>query len=239
MPSAMIFLTDGSHNTGLVNCFFNNTTISSGLQPGRIGSAEAFIQTVCMGLFILGSSSSRAAASLSWAGCISGVWNAPEVFKILACRAPAASTRGFKASMAFLVPPTAKPDGNSSFAIWQIAPAPWSFKTFSQSGCNFAFSRPATESISCSPTAAASCMASPRSLTNLRPSAKVKTPAAQSAVYSPRERPAMTEQRSTAGAFVERSFSTPARPPMNIAGWQNLVSSNFSSGPSKQSFKMS
>mmetsp|Transcript_39494 Transcript_39494/g.105982 ORF Transcript_39494/g.105982 Transcript_39494/m.105982 type:complete len:230 (-) Transcript_39494:14-703(-) len=82
-------------------------------------------------------------------------------------------------------------------------------------------------------------MASPRTFTSRRPSSKLMTPAAQRAVYSPKDRPAMTEQRSTASALSARSFSTPARPPMNIAGWQYLVSSSFSSGPLRQSSRTS
>mmetsp|Transcript_10645 Transcript_10645/g.30320 ORF Transcript_10645/g.30320 Transcript_10645/m.30320 type:complete len:229 (+) Transcript_10645:571-1257(+) len=141
--------------------------------------------------------------------------------------------------MAFRVPPTAKPEGKSSLASWQTAPGPSSSAAFRQSSCSFAFSRPAMETMPWSFASAASCMASPRSFTRRRPSSKVKTPAAQRAVYSPKERPAMTAHRVTASSRSVRSFSRPARPARNIAGWQYLVSSNFSSGPCRQISRMS
>mmetsp|Transcript_62767 Transcript_62767/g.132568 ORF Transcript_62767/g.132568 Transcript_62767/m.132568 type:complete len:236 (-) Transcript_62767:536-1243(-) len=235
----MILRREGSQSTGFVSCFLRRATISSGWQPGRMGSAEAFIQTVCLGDFILGSISSRAAESLSCAGCMSGVWKAPEVFKTFAWRAPAASTAGRRASIAFFVPPTAKPLGKSSFAIWQTPSLPSSARNFSHRGTSLAFSSPATESINCSPTEAASCIASPRSFTRVSPSSKLNTPAAQRAVYSPKLKPAMTAHLSTAAALSMRSFSTAAKPPTNMAGWQYLVSESLSSGPSRQSARRS
>mmetsp|Transcript_85379 Transcript_85379/g.269116 ORF Transcript_85379/g.269116 Transcript_85379/m.269116 type:complete len:240 (+) Transcript_85379:338-1057(+) len=136
--------------------------------------------------------------------------------------------------MDFSVPATEKPLGKSSLAIWQTAPLPSFLAASPQSSFNLGFSRPATESISCLLLLAAACMASARSLTSLRPSSKEKTPAAQSAVYSPRERPAMACARETRSSFSPRNFSTPAKPATNIAGWQLAVSSSFSSGPSRQ-----
>mmetsp|Transcript_93556 Transcript_93556/g.288581 ORF Transcript_93556/g.288581 Transcript_93556/m.288581 type:complete len:214 (+) Transcript_93556:122-763(+) len=213
--------------------------MSAGSQPGRTGSAVAFIQTVCMGGFMFGRVSSRAAESFSCAGFISGVWKAPAVLRILACRAPAFSAIVLSSLMAFSVPPTEKPPGKRQLAIWHTAPAPSFWAAWTQRGWSLSFSRPATESISCLPAAAASCIASPRSFTSFRPSSKVMTPAAQSAVYSPRESPAMTEARVTASGFSSLSFSRPARPPMNMAGWQYLVSSSLSSGPFRQMSRMS
>mmetsp|Transcript_97749 Transcript_97749/g.226656 ORF Transcript_97749/g.226656 Transcript_97749/m.226656 type:complete len:214 (+) Transcript_97749:116-757(+) len=213
--------------------------MSAGSQPGRRGSAVAFIQMVCIGGFMFGSVSSRAAASLSCAGFIRGVWKAPAVFSTLACRAPAFSAMSLSWVMAFSVPPTEKPPGKRQLAIWHTDPVPSFLAASTQSGCSLSFSRPATESMSCLPMAAASCMASPRSFTSFSPSSKDMTPAAQSAVYSPSESPAMTEARVTASGFSPLSFSRPARPPMNIAGWQYLVSSSFSSGPLRHMSRMS
>mmetsp|Transcript_122959 Transcript_122959/g.348513 ORF Transcript_122959/g.348513 Transcript_122959/m.348513 type:complete len:370 (-) Transcript_122959:89-1198(-) len=231
----MISVTLLSQKTGFVSCFFMRGAMSvAGSWPGRMGSAEAFIQTVCMGVFMLGRTSSMAAESLSCAGCIRGVWKAPAVLRTLACMAPAFSAMGCRKLMAFSVPPTDLPLGKRWLEIWQTAPSPSFFLASSQSGFSLASSRPATESISCLPICAASCMASPRSFTNFSASSKLRTPAAQSAVYSPRDRPAITEQRLTASGLSAFSFSTPARPAMNIAGWQYLVSSSFSSGPLRQ-----
>mmetsp|Transcript_69320 Transcript_69320/g.215205 ORF Transcript_69320/g.215205 Transcript_69320/m.215205 type:complete len:202 (-) Transcript_69320:551-1156(-) len=102
---------------------------------------------------------------------------------------------------------------------------------------------PATESMACLHEPAASSMASPRSLTSAKPSSKEKTPAAQRAVYSPSDRPAVTLKRRAASsrslslsAFI---FSSPARPAMNIAGWQFLVCSSLSSGPLRHNSAMS
>mmetsp|Transcript_53700 Transcript_53700/g.149381 ORF Transcript_53700/g.149381 Transcript_53700/m.149381 type:complete len:230 (-) Transcript_53700:507-1196(-) len=104
-----------------------------------------------------------------------------------------------------------------------------------QSLLSSSFSRPATESMACSLMVAAFCMASPRNLTSLNPSSKVKTPAAHNAVYSPRESPAVASKRSTASARLRRSFSMPTMPATNTMGWQYWVSSSFSSGPLRQS----
>mmetsp|Transcript_109944 Transcript_109944/g.164459 ORF Transcript_109944/g.164459 Transcript_109944/m.164459 type:complete len:214 (-) Transcript_109944:464-1105(-) len=213
--------------------------MSAGSQPGRTGSAVAFIQTVCCGGFMFGSVSSKAAASLSCAGFMSGVWKAPAVFRTLACRAPAFSAESLRKLMAFSVPPTEKPPGKRQLAIWQTASPPSFWAAATQSGWSLSFSSPATESMACLPMSAASCMASPRSFTSFSPSSKVMTPAAQSAVYSPSERPAMTEARVTASGFSSLSFSMPARPPMNIAGWQYFVSSSLDSGPLRQMSRMS
>mmetsp|Transcript_173458 Transcript_173458/g.421906 ORF Transcript_173458/g.421906 Transcript_173458/m.421906 type:complete len:240 (+) Transcript_173458:376-1095(+) len=239
MPSAIISLQDESQSTGLVSCVLRLATMSAGSHPGRIGSAVAFIQTVCMGAFMFGKVSSKAADSFSAAGFIKGVWKAPAVFRTFACKAPAFSAMVLSSLMAFSVPPTEKPPGKRQFAIWQTAPEPSFLAASTQRGWSLSFSSPATESINCLPRPAASCIASPRSFTSFRPSSKDMTPAAQSAVYSPSERPAMTEARFTASAFSSLSFSRPASPPMNMAGWQYLVSSSLSSGPFKQMSRMS
>mmetsp|Transcript_87994 Transcript_87994/g.273378 ORF Transcript_87994/g.273378 Transcript_87994/m.273378 type:complete len:237 (+) Transcript_87994:45-755(+) len=232
-------LTEGPQSTGCVSCLLRSSTISRGSQPGRMGSAEAFIQTVCLGGFMFGSASSSALFSFSCAGCMRDVWKAPAVFRIFACSAPAFSALSLSRLMAFSVPPQAKPPWKRWLAMRQTAPGPPASSACSQSALSGASSRPATESIFWLPTAAASCMASPRIFTSFRPSSKLKTPATQSAVYSPSERPAMTEARVTASGFSSLSFSMPARPPMNIAGWQYFVSSSLDSGPLRQMSRMS
>mmetsp|Transcript_97756 Transcript_97756/g.226679 ORF Transcript_97756/g.226679 Transcript_97756/m.226679 type:complete len:333 (-) Transcript_97756:562-1560(-) len=232
-------LTDGSHKTLLVSCFFRSSTISLGCVPGRMGDAVAFMYTVVLGGFMLGNNSSNTLLNFSCAGFMSGVWKAPEVFSTLACNAPALSASSFNAKIDFSVPATEKPLGNNSLAIWQTAPEPSFFAASPQSSANLGLSRPATESMACLLALAASCMASPRSFTNFKPSSKEKTPDAVRAVYSPRESPAMTCARVTASSLSFRSFSKPARPAMYIAGWQFDVSSNLLSGPSKQSFSTS
>mmetsp|Transcript_96408 Transcript_96408/g.300971 ORF Transcript_96408/g.300971 Transcript_96408/m.300971 type:complete len:201 (-) Transcript_96408:186-788(-) len=194
---------------------------------------------VCLGGLIFGSISSRALPSLSCAGFMSGVWKPPEVFRTLACRAPALSASSLSVKMDFSVPAHEKPLGKSSLAIWQVAFPPSFLAAASQSSMSLGFSRPAIDTIACLVTAAASCIASPRSFTSFRPSSKEKTPAAQRAVYSPSERPATTWQRVTASSLSRRSFSIPAMPAMNMAGWQFCVSSRAASGPSKHIFKMS
>mmetsp|Transcript_43532 Transcript_43532/g.124132 ORF Transcript_43532/g.124132 Transcript_43532/m.124132 type:complete len:271 (+) Transcript_43532:452-1264(+) len=170
---------------------------------------------------------------------MSGVWKPPLVFSTLACRAPAFSVSSFSAKIAASEPATEKPLGKSSLAIWQTAPSPSLFAASWASFTSLAFSNPATDSIACLLEDAASAMYWPRSFTSSKPSSKVNTPATQSAVYSPSDRPATTWQRSTASALSLRSFSTPARPAMNMAGWHFEVSSSVDSGPSRHSFSTS
>mmetsp|Transcript_100521 Transcript_100521/g.183745 ORF Transcript_100521/g.183745 Transcript_100521/m.183745 type:complete len:246 (+) Transcript_100521:214-951(+) len=231
-------LTDGSQSTGLVSCFLRSATMAFGSVPGAIGLAFAFMKIVQVGGLMLGSIASSFAPNFSAAGAMRSVWKPPLVFKTLACNAPFCSASSFKAITAFSVPAQEKPLGKSSLAIWQT-PLGSFFAASAQSCVSLGFSMPATESIACLPTAAASCMASPLSLTSSKPSLKLNTPAAQRAVYSPRESPAMTWARVTASSFSPLSFSTPARPAMNIAGWQYLVSSSFASGPLRQRSRMS
>mmetsp|Transcript_147186 Transcript_147186/g.410008 ORF Transcript_147186/g.410008 Transcript_147186/m.410008 type:complete len:333 (-) Transcript_147186:559-1557(-) len=232
-------LAQGSHSTGLVNCLFRSSTISCGLVPGFTGAPVAFMYTETRGGFMLGSSSSSALPSFSCAGFMSGVWKAPEVLITLACNAPAWSASCLSCRTEASVPAQEKPLGKSSLAIWQVAPAPSSLAAFAQSSMTLGLSRPATDSIACLPIVAASCITSPRSFTSFSPSSKLKTPATQSAVYSPSERPATAWQRVTASSRCSRSFSTPARPAMNMAGWQFRVSSSASSGPLRHKFRIS
>mmetsp|Transcript_10640 Transcript_10640/g.30299 ORF Transcript_10640/g.30299 Transcript_10640/m.30299 type:complete len:200 (+) Transcript_10640:476-1075(+) len=184
---------------------------------------------------IRGSNSSSAFPKRSLAGSMSCVWKAPLVFKIFDCKAPFSSASAFSAFTAFSVPAQEKPSGKSSLAIWQTALGPSFFAACLQRSVSFALGMPATDSISCLPSCAASCIDSPRSLTNLRPSSKEKTPAAQSAVYSPKDRPAQTLNRVAASLLSARNFSRPASPATNITGWQYRVSSSFASGPLRQS----
>mmetsp|Transcript_50146 Transcript_50146/g.114005 ORF Transcript_50146/g.114005 Transcript_50146/m.114005 type:complete len:327 (-) Transcript_50146:499-1479(-) len=213
--------------------------ISFGEAPGLTGLAVAFMYTVHRGGSIFGNMSSSALPTFSCAGFIREVWKAPEVFNTFACKAPALSANSLSLVIAARVPATEKPLGKSSLAIPQTAEPPSAFAASLQSSSSLGLSRPATESIACLLMLAASFMASPRSFTSFSPSSKLKTPAAQRAVYSPNERPAMTWQRVTASSRSVRSFSTPARPAMNIAGWQFCVSSSLSSGPSKHNFNKS
>mmetsp|Transcript_48809 Transcript_48809/g.111185 ORF Transcript_48809/g.111185 Transcript_48809/m.111185 type:complete len:220 (-) Transcript_48809:368-1027(-) len=82
---------------------------------------------------------------------------------------------------------------------------------------------------------AASCIASPRTFTTSMPVSKSQTWATVIATYSPRDNPATAWQRSTFSGRSTLSRSTPARPPMYMAGWQYFVSSNLDSGPLRHS----
>mmetsp|Transcript_6767 Transcript_6767/g.18277 ORF Transcript_6767/g.18277 Transcript_6767/m.18277 type:complete len:299 (-) Transcript_6767:21-917(-) len=133
--------------------------------------------------------------------------------------------------MASVVPAHEKPRGKSKFAIWQTSlPTACSLQSFSK----VSWSTPKTESMACGLLFAASAMASPRSFTSCMPSSKVKTPAAQRAVYSPSDRPATAPGLSTASGRISRSLMRPAMPPRNMHGWQMLVSSSLLSGPLRQ-----
>mmetsp|Transcript_73874 Transcript_73874/g.196313 ORF Transcript_73874/g.196313 Transcript_73874/m.196313 type:complete len:246 (-) Transcript_73874:568-1305(-) len=183
------------------------------------------------GGFIFGISSLSAFSNFSFAGSISEVWKAPDVFSSFACIAPAFSAASFSLVMAGVVPEHEKPLGKRTLAIWHTSPPlACSAQSFSSACC----SRPATESMDCGRLLAASCIASPRTFTSCMPSSNVKTPAVQRAVYSPSERPATHPGRSTASGRDCLSFTRPAMPARNMAGWQMLVSSSVSSGPSMQ-----
>mmetsp|Transcript_36323 Transcript_36323/g.108594 ORF Transcript_36323/g.108594 Transcript_36323/m.108594 type:complete len:246 (+) Transcript_36323:371-1108(+) len=184
-----------------------------------------------VGGFMLGRSLFSASSSFALAGSIRAVWKAPDVFSNFACMAPAFSVASLSLLIALCVPAQEKPLGKRMLAIWQTSPPfACSAQSFSRTCC----SRPATESIACGLDFAASAMAVPRTFTSSMPSSKVMTPAAQRAVYSPSERPATQPGRSTASGRVCFSFSRPAIPARNMAGWQTLVSSSLSSGPSRQ-----
>mmetsp|Transcript_45853 Transcript_45853/g.129740 ORF Transcript_45853/g.129740 Transcript_45853/m.129740 type:complete len:287 (-) Transcript_45853:300-1160(-) len=184
---------------------------------------------------MLGRRSSSALASLSCAGFMSGVWNAPEVLITLACRAPAVSASSLSFMTAFSVPAHENPLGKSSFVSWQTASFPSNFWASAQRSMTFTLSRPATDRESCLVLLAATCIASPRIFTSFSPSSNVKTPAAQSAVYSPDDRPAMHWHRVTASSRSMRSLCKAAMPAMNMMGWQCCVSSSLDSGPCRQS----
>mmetsp|Transcript_48682 Transcript_48682/g.77564 ORF Transcript_48682/g.77564 Transcript_48682/m.77564 type:complete len:213 (-) Transcript_48682:738-1376(-) len=139
--------------------------------------------------------------------------------------------------MAGLVPPQVKPAGKRTFAIWQTGVdevVSSSFASLHNRSTVFR-SRPATEHIACGTSSVAFCMASARNFTKVKPSSNSRTPAAHSAVYSPRLSPATAWTRSTVSRFVCFMSSTPAMPAINMMGWQYLVSLSRSSGPSKQS----
>ena len=79
----------------------------------------------------------------------------------------------------------------------------------------------------------ASCMYLPRAWSTRRVVSKSRTPAAQRAVHSPRERPAAaaagTSQRLRKAAWQ-------AMETVKMAGWQTSERVRASAGPSKQSF---
>mmetsp|Transcript_93338 Transcript_93338/g.207650 ORF Transcript_93338/g.207650 Transcript_93338/m.207650 type:complete len:226 (+) Transcript_93338:647-1324(+) len=80
----------------------------------------------------------------------------------------------------------------------------------------------------------ASIIASPRNFTTFMPNSKSKTPATVRAVYSPRESPATACMRVVVSGLSCLSFSTPAKPPTYMAGWQYCVISSLDSGPFRQ-----
>ncbi len=79
------------------------------------------------------------------------------------------------------------------------------------------------------PAGTAACMASPRSLTSLTPSAKGITPAQTMALYSPRLWPAMAPGRGPSSSCQMRQIATLA---VSSAGWVQAVALSASAGPS-------
>mmetsp|Transcript_605 Transcript_605/g.1671 ORF Transcript_605/g.1671 Transcript_605/m.1671 type:complete len:227 (+) Transcript_605:457-1137(+) len=188
------------------------------------------------GGFILGANLSMALLSSSCAGFIRGVWKAPLVLMVRACRARAFVASWQSLSTAALLPAQVKPAGKRTLAIWQTVSSDFSAALASlQSFSSVGRSRPATEHMLWGTASVASCIASARIFTSLRQSSNSSTPAAQIAVYSPRLRPATACGRSTTSFLDSRMTSIAARPATNIAGWQCLVSLSLSSGPFKHS----
>mmetsp|Transcript_61906 Transcript_61906/g.139312 ORF Transcript_61906/g.139312 Transcript_61906/m.139312 type:complete len:216 (+) Transcript_61906:220-867(+) len=214
---------DCFQSTGLMSWVPSMPMISSGVVWGPMGSAVVFMYTRQRGGFMEALCALSCARRCSRAPCIMGVWKAPLVLSILACRAPASVALASSSSSASEWPETEKPLGKRWLAIWQTC-APFVAETTSrQSSSSFSSCRPATESMPClGPPGfvASKSMASPRSFTSFRPVSKSKTPATVRAAYSPSERPAMALQSLTAMGSSERSCSTAARPAMYIAGWQ-------------------
>mmetsp|Transcript_52540 Transcript_52540/g.122213 ORF Transcript_52540/g.122213 Transcript_52540/m.122213 type:complete len:222 (+) Transcript_52540:263-928(+) len=221
MPDSTIASMQSFHFTGFVICMHMSSAILEGSVSQSTAVADTFMKTLQRGRFMRGKTSPSLAISRCRAGSISGVWKAPEDLMRRACKARAPSASFWHSSTATLVPATVKPLGKSTFEIWQISlPSGCIRNTSWQRPCNLAGSSPATESMACGRWFVASSMASARSFTKANPSAKVRTPAAQSAVYSPKERPAMAYGLRTASGFCTRNFSSPARPATNMAGWQ-------------------
>mmetsp|Transcript_56456 Transcript_56456/g.165745 ORF Transcript_56456/g.165745 Transcript_56456/m.165745 type:complete len:252 (+) Transcript_56456:338-1093(+) len=173
-----------------------------------------------------------ASLSFSFADAMSGVWKAPPVWMIFACRARASLASSTSFSMADLSPAQVKPSGNRTFAIWHTASglASASFASL-QRLSSLARSRPATLVMACGTSSVAACIAIARTLTRSRASSKSSTPAKHRAVYSPRLRPAVAWTLMTSSFLVCLISSAPARPATNMAGWQYLVSLSLSSGP--------
>mmetsp|Transcript_8468 Transcript_8468/g.20374 ORF Transcript_8468/g.20374 Transcript_8468/m.20374 type:complete len:216 (+) Transcript_8468:573-1220(+) len=96
------------------------------------------------------------------------------------------------------------------------------------------------ETIPVSTASEAACMASPRALVILTPSAKEMAPEKQRAEYSPKLKPiAQVASSSASCPFSSFSFSTAAMEATKIAGWEMTVESSFSLGPSVQTSKRS
>mmetsp|Transcript_106543 Transcript_106543/g.318403 ORF Transcript_106543/g.318403 Transcript_106543/m.318403 type:complete len:248 (-) Transcript_106543:424-1167(-) len=169
---------------------------------------------------------------------MSGVWKAPELVTSFAWRAPFAFTSFSSFSIDALVPPQVAPFGKSAFATWQTVPSPISLLTSLQRLSSLSRLRPATESSAWAPPLVdASAIASDRTFMIFRPSSKDITPAATSAANSPTPRPATAPGRATASGVSSFSFSRPARPAMNITGWQTSVFSSLDPGPVRQTSK--
>mmetsp|Transcript_101579 Transcript_101579/g.291579 ORF Transcript_101579/g.291579 Transcript_101579/m.291579 type:complete len:309 (-) Transcript_101579:742-1668(-) len=228
----IIALTVGSHNTSFVSCILISSTNVAGSAPAAIFFPVTLKYTAHLGGFIRSAKPSIALFNASWAGCMSEVWKAPEVLMIFACRALAPIAREHNSSTAFRVPAHVKPEGKRTLATFTVAPGAGSAAAArSQSSSRVCRGRPAIEHMACGTSSEARCMASARSFTRRRPSSKVKTPAATSAVYSPSDSPATAWQLSTASSLASLKRSMAAKPAMSIKGWQCLVSAITSSGP--------
>mmetsp|Transcript_91248 Transcript_91248/g.261161 ORF Transcript_91248/g.261161 Transcript_91248/m.261161 type:complete len:235 (+) Transcript_91248:174-878(+) len=214
----MIARTEESQITGLVSCFFRRLTMSCGAVPALICDPVTFMYTAHRGGFMLGNALSNASPNSAAAAAIKDVCTACSPCT-LTCKAPAFSAASFRALTARGVPAQEKPFGKSSWAIEHTAAPPSVLRASSQSSSSFAFSKPATVIDNWSVASWATCNTSPRRLANRKPSSKPKTPAAQRAASSPKERPATAWQRTTASSRSCRNFSKPAMLPTNMTTW--------------------
>mmetsp|Transcript_55842 Transcript_55842/g.169977 ORF Transcript_55842/g.169977 Transcript_55842/m.169977 type:complete len:224 (-) Transcript_55842:775-1446(-) len=184
------------------------------------------------GGFIFGNASLIAAESCSCAGSISGLWKAPPVPLIgRACNALAAVANSHSLVISAFVPAHETPLGKRELAIWHTASGPPAALASAHRRSMVFRSRPATEHMACGFRSDAASMASARSLTSFNASSNSRTPAAHSAVYSPRLRPATACGRSTASRLDSLRTSIPASPATNMHGWQYFVWVSLSSGP--------
>mmetsp|Transcript_51627 Transcript_51627/g.122870 ORF Transcript_51627/g.122870 Transcript_51627/m.122870 type:complete len:218 (-) Transcript_51627:820-1473(-) len=182
-------------------------------------------------------SACKASIKAACAGFMRSVWNAPPALMTFTCKAPAAFASCSNFSMALLVPATVKPFGKSELASEQTSESEPAHAC-SQSCVTLLRSNPATEAIFCGTCFDALCITSPRFFTSFKPVSKLNTPAAYKALYSPSERPATACTLSTRSGLSPRSFSMAAALAVNMAGWQTLVASSSSSGPSKHFSRM-
>ncbi|OIQ64828.1 hypothetical protein GALL_536190 [mine drainage metagenome] len=106
--------------------------------------------------------------------------------------------------------------------------SPSSCITCAQPARTAASSSPNTAAMPPAPSGTASCIAWARNRTSGRASAKVRLPAATSAVYSPRLCPATRSGARPPSASQRRYMATPA---VNMTGWVLVVRLSCSAGP--------
>mmetsp|Transcript_9440 Transcript_9440/g.15675 ORF Transcript_9440/g.15675 Transcript_9440/m.15675 type:complete len:265 (-) Transcript_9440:90-884(-) len=186
-PCPAIQITLSRQRTAPVICSTSNSRrVSASTQP----SARTLGTTVVAGA--AKATSARAARITSAAGAISAQWKGADTGNITARLAPLAFAISQARSTAALWPDTTTCAGSLSLAAWQTSPSAASAAT----AVTASKSRPNTAAIAPTPTGTASCIAVPRMRSKRAVSAMLRTPAAQSAEYSPSEWPATKDARS-------------------------------------------
>ncbi len=170
-----------------------------------------------------------AAAMASAAGCISEQWNGADTGSSTEWREPFALASAIARATAFSWPETTTCPGALSLATSQT----WSCAASAATAATVSRSRPISTAIAPTPTGTAACIACPRARSSRAVSASVSTPAAQSALYSPRLCPATkaAEPARLSPPSCSSTRSTAIDTAM-IAGWAFSVSVSSVSEPS-------
>src|SRR6266550_1758619 len=246
-PRSAMYLTERSHSTRFERCRTSASGIADAdgcgiaLTLATIGTTGSWKCSVCMN-----------AARSGPIRPMSGKWNGADIRSGTTFRAPCLVSASLARATLSLSPAIVTCDGPLSFATTALPTGRTSLITRSTSSAG----SPTIAAIA--PLAPRDAASRPRSVTRRSASWNVRTPAATSAVNSPREWPATNLGRRLVGRAATPRGSTPSlerRPSfaltdsmnasriatlvVRIAGCATVVLSRSPDGPSKQIFERS
>ncbi|MDT4844748.1 hypothetical protein FQZ97_787170 [compost metagenome] len=226
MPRSRMALTHSTQRTGPKAWRYS----ASRMRSASVSTATSMLLTKG----IRGAAKAVAAScsfSLSAAGFMRLEWNGAETGSDSARLAPCALRTSQAFSTAALLPAITVWAGSLKFTASttsRLAP-PNVACASAQPAITFAASMPRMAAIAPAPTGTASCIAAARKRTSGVACARLKTPEATSAEYSPSECPATTAGAAPPSAHQTRQAATPAT---SITGWVLVVKPSASLGPS-------